>query len=117
MKKIALLIIALLFSSIIFTWVSAAESQAKLYKDAILSTNKVKTDYSNGKDLIKKIERAFNKFRYDRDRVKAQNIQNVVKKGIDKLMSQKYLTSDDKKKLNLYNNIYYRTLLLLNYQL
>ena len=117
MKKIALLIIALLFSSIIFTWVFANETSAKLYKDTILSTNKIKTDYSNGKDLVKKIEKAFNKYRYDKDRAKAQNLQNIVKKGIDKMMSQKYLTSDDKRKLNLYNNIYYRTLLLLNYQL
>ncbi|MDP2089998.1 MAG: hypothetical protein Q8K30_00240 [Candidatus Gracilibacteria bacterium] len=117
MKKIALLIISLLFSSIIFTGVSAAESEAKLYKDAILSTNKIKTDYINGKDLVKKIEKAFNKFRYDKDRVKAQNIQNIVKKGIDKLNTKTNLTSDERKKLNLYNNIYYRTLLLLNYQL
>lgn len=117
MKKTALLIVSLLFSTIIFNWVQANEVERKLYKDAILSTNQIKTDYKNGNDLTKKIEKIFIKYRYTRDTVTVLNLQKVVKKNIDLLNAKTNLTSDERKKLNLFKNIYYRTVLLLDYQL
>lgn len=117
MKKIALLIISLFYSFIIYNWVQADEVEKKLYKDTILSTTKIKNDYANGSVLVDKIGKIFMKYRYNQDRATVKNLQNLVKKNIDKLTAKETLTVDEKKKLNLFKNIYFRTVLLLDYQL
>ncbi len=117
MKKISLLFISIIISSIIFSWVYAIDLEKKLYKDTILSANKIELEYKNWKDLNKKIEKIFIKYRYEKNIKTVLNLQNILKQQILKINSKSNLTRNDKKVLNLYNNIYYRTILLLDYQL
>ncbi|MDD2870579.1 MAG: hypothetical protein PHS49_01190 [Candidatus Gracilibacteria bacterium] len=117
MKKTIFLIISIIIVTLfIGSTYAAINLEKKLYKDTILSTNKIKQDYSNGEIMAKKISDIFKKYRYTRNVVAVQNLQNIVRAKIIVLNKKSVLTRNDRRLLNLYNNIYYRTVLLLDYQ-
>jgi len=117
MKKLIAIFISIILSlSIIYTS-NAASLEKKLYKATIITKNKIAEDYIKWELYNKKIAKIFAKFRLDRDKVGLNKLKVLVNKNITILNNKKSLSGNDRKKLNLFNNIYYRTLLLLDYNL
>lgn len=117
MKKLIAIFISIIISlSIIFTS-DAASLEKKLYKATIVTKNKIAQDYVKWDLYNKKIAKIFAKFRLDRDKVGLNKLKVLVNKNITLLNNKKSLTVNERKKLNLFNNIYYRTVLLLDYNL
>jgi hypothetical protein len=117
MRKTTLLIISLIFTLVFISSTFASINlEKRLYKETILSSNKIKAEYTNGRELIKRISNIFIKYRSDKDKVSVQKLQNTLKPKIVALNNKTNLTRNDRKLLNLYNNLYFRTVLLLDYQ-
>ncbi len=93
----------------------ADELQNKLYRSTILTTNQVKKDY--WKEINQKIVDIFVKYRYEKDTVTLNKLEWLLKEKIRLLNSKSILTIKEKKLLNFYNNLYYRSELLLKYNL
>ena len=118
MRKTTILIVSMIFALLFISSTYASTNlEKKLYKETILSSNKLKLEYPNGKLLVKKISDVFIKYRSSKDKVAVQKLQNILEPKIVKLNNKINLTRNERKLLNLYNNIYYRTILLLDYQL
>jgi len=116
MKKIAYSVIMfLLINTISLNFSHADEIKNKLYKSTITTSFQIKKDY--GTKVNTKIVTIFKKFRYTKNTTTLNKLEIVLKKKIQQLNNKNLLKSKEKKKLNLYNNLYYRTLLLLNYNL
>jgi hypothetical protein len=114
MKKTILLVISLLFINLFTINLSHADAlKNKLYKATILSTNQIKKDYP--KKIHQKIVQIFTKYRYEKDINTLNKLKNLLKSRIQSLNSKSFLNSKEKKLLNFYNNLYYRTELLLRY--
>jgi len=119
MKKIMSLIILSIFAVWLFnyTYATSTNLDKKLYKETIISSHIIRTQYSDWKKILKNIEQAFLKYRYDRDIEKATRLQNILKERIYNLSMKKSLTRNERKMLAIYKNMYYRTVLLLDYWL
>lgn len=117
MKKIFLYIFCILMVITINNNTYANNFEKKLYKEAILTTNKIVEDYKNWKNINSKIEYIFLEYRYNKDKDPAQKLQNLLKPKIIELNIKNILSRNERKTLNLYNNLYYRTVLLIDYQL
>lgn len=117
MKKIFFWTLALILSFILINTSNANNTENLLYKNTAISKAQIEKDYPNGKSLNKKIENMFVKYRYLKDKQTLNKLEVTLKKEIIKLNSKSYLWRNDRKKLNLFNNLYYRTKLLLNYNL
>lgn len=118
MKKIFLstiLVVSLLLP--IFT--NANEDnylERKLYKDVILTQFQISRDY--WKEYNEKITQIFINYRYLKDIETLNKLKEVLKPKISEMLERKNsLNYAERKKLNLYQNLYYRTILLLDYQL
>lgn len=117
MKKLIAIFISIIISLSIIYPSDAASLEKKLYKATIVTKNKIAQDYKNWDSLNKKIAQIFIKYRYNKDKVGLNKLKLLVNKNITLLNNKKSLTVNERKKLNLFNNIYYRTMLLLDYNL
>jgi len=115
MKKILLLIMSLLISSLVINYSYASSLENKLYKSVSITKIQIEKDYS--KNVNKKIVYIFAKYRYLKDKTTLNKLGILLKNKIRVLNKKSFLTMIEKKKLNLYNNLYYRTILLLKYNL
>jgi len=59
----------------------------------------------------------FIKLRGDKNKTKLREIKTILKEKIIVLYNKKDKSFLEKRKLNMYNNMYYRTVLLLDYNL
>lgn len=119
MKKILSYLIIISIIVISFNNYSFASNNLdkKLYKETIISSYILKTQYSDWKRIISKIEKLFIKYRYEKDKKSATELQKVLKEKIYKLSIKKSLSRSERKMLAIYKNMYYRTVLLLDYWL
>lgn len=115
MKKIISFVIVLIVSLSSINTSNAFELESKLYKSVIISKLKIEKDYS--KEINEKIVSIFTKLRYKKDISTLERIEVLLKSKIRELNNKTILSAAERKKLNLYNNLYYRTVLLLNYNL
>lgn len=115
MKKVILLILSLLISFSVINISNASSLENKLYKSVIVSKIQIEKDY--GSAINKKIVSIFIKFRYKKDIKTLTKLATLLKEKIKNFNNISYLTKSDRKTLNLYNNLYYRTILLLDYNL
>ncbi len=117
MKKIFIIFISILLSSVIFLQVSANSSNEKnkLFKNLALSTSQIEKDYS--KKYNSTLDLYFNKIRY----YKKKNELLILEKKLEPLISEynkkNYLNLSEEKKFNLLKNIYYRSKILSTYYL
>ena len=110
-------IILLNFISIFFMQINQTNAwnlENKLYKQAIISKIQIKKDY--WENINSKTVNIFMIYRYLKDKKSLNKLEILLKEKIIKLNTKKVLSKIDRKKLNLYNNMYYRTKLLLDYQ-
>jgi len=117
LRSVIVLFILSIFSISSVNALNTINLEKALYKDAILSMNKITQDYQNWEEINRKIERIFILHRYNKDINAIKDLQNLLKSKIVELNSKTSLTRNDRILLNLYSNIFYRTVLLLNYQL
>lgn len=117
MKKILVLIVSVLISFSIINISNANSLEKKIYKKTILSKIQIEKDYTNGKEYNKKISEIFAKLRYEKNINTLWKLEILLKGKIIELNSKNILSKNERKKLNLYNNLYYRTILLLDYNL
>ena len=76
------------------------------------------TKSSNSQDTRKHLDTVSSAFELLKDKGNLSNyIAKFSKEELEKDNKYKKLSSNNKKKLNLYNNLYYRTKLLLDYEL
>lgn len=118
MKKIFLSIV-LVISLLSPLFTSANKDsylEKKLYKNTIISQLKISKDY--WKKYNEKISKIFIKFRYEKDTETLNKLKDILKSKISEMLQRKNsLNYAERKKLNLYQNLYYRTILLIDYQL
>ena len=117
MKKVIAIFISLILSLSIISWTYASSLEMKLYKQAIVSKSKIIREYKDGKDIVNKISDIFIQYRYEKDINSLESLEVVLRERIIELNSKNILSRTDRKTLNVYNHIYYRTKLLLEYQL
>lgn len=117
MKKYLIILISIVTSFSLINTSNAWSLEAKLYKAAILSKNQIAKDYKNWELYNKKISEFFTNLRYKKDTKTLTKLETTLKKQLLELNSKKVLSRKQRIKLNLYNNIYYRTKLLLDYNL
>lgn len=117
MKKILVLIISIFISFSIVNQSIAWTLEKKLYRDVIITKVKIAKDYKKWDLYNKKISEIFIKFRYEKDKVGLNKLETLLKEKILELNNKTVLSGAERKKLNLYNNIYYRAILLLRYNL
>ena len=116
MKKIVILLVSLFISLSVISQSNAwTNTENKLYKQVSITSKQVEKDY--WKIAVSKIRDQFIMYRYTKNTVFLNKLEKALKSWIQKLNSKKILSVNQRKKLNLYNNIYYRTKLLLDYNL
>lgn len=115
MKKTLLLIVSLFISFSVINSSHASSLENKLYKSVSITKMQIEKDYS--KSVNEKIVSIFTKYRYLKDKTTLNKLEVLLKDKIRILNEKSILTNSEKKKLNLYNNLYYRTVLLLKYNL
>ncbi len=117
MKKIIILLISLFISISFLNTTNADNIENKLYKWVVVTKFHINQDYTNGKSINEKIKNTFIKYRYLKDRKTLNNLEKTLKEKLVEFKSKKSLTRLEKRKENLYLNLYYRTKLLLDYNL
>lgn len=117
MKKLITIFVSIIISLSVIYPSDAASLEKKLYKATIVTKNKIAQDYAKWNLYNKKIAKIFAKFRLDKNKVELNKLKILLNKKITQLNDKKSLSRNDRKKLNLYNNLYYRTVLLLDYNL
>jgi len=115
MKKIFLFITSLLISLSFINTSNAISLDHKLYKSVTITNLQIEKDY--WKEIKNKIILIFKKLRYEKNITTLNKLENLLKWKITILNNKKILSAAERKKLNLYNNLYYRTILLLKYNL
>lgn len=115
MKKIIISFISILLSFLIVNSANATSLEKKYYKQIIITKTKIKNDYSSLYN--DKIALIFAKYRYYKNVDTLTKLEVVLKDRILKLRSKNILTKSEDRQLNLYLNLFYRTKLLLDYQL
>jgi hypothetical protein len=115
MKNVIISIISIVMFFWIINQVNAWSLEKKLYKQVIITKVQIKKDYWDIVNL--KIRDLFIQYRYLKNYKTINKLETLLKKEIIKLNTKRILYKSDKKKLNLYNNVYYRIRLLLDYQL
>jgi len=116
MKKILLSIISILLSFSVINISNASNNiDHKLYKKVTITNIQIKKDY--WEKVYKKIVSIFAQIRYDKDTTKLNKLKTLLVKKIKEIQNKNYLSKTDEKKLNLYNNLLYRTTLLLEFNL
>lgn len=112
MKKIFLIFISFLLSSLVFTQVSASDITAKnkLFKELAITTTQVEKDYS--KKYNTTLDLYFNKIRYYKKRNELLTLEKKLEPVISKYNKKTYLNINERKKFNLLKNIYYRSKVL-----
>lgn len=117
MKKIIVLFISIFISFSITNTTNAWNIERKLYKQVIITKFKIKNDYRNGELYNKKIAEIFVKYRYNKDKITLNKLEVLLKNKIISLKSKSILSRAERIKLNLYYNLYFRSKLLLEYNL
>ncbi|MFC1797774.1 hypothetical protein ACFLY2_00920 [Patescibacteria group bacterium] len=117
MKKIIVLVLSILISLSMVSSSNAASLENKLYKSVIISKFQISKDYKDGKSYNNKIRDVFIKMRYFKERETLNKLEVLLKERIREFNAKEVLLKNERKKLNLYNNLYYRTKLLLDFQL
>jgi CRISPR/Cas system CSM-associated protein Csm2 small subunit len=115
MKKILLLIISLLISFSFVNYTNAISLDHKLYREVTITNIQIEKDY--WKEVKEKIVTIFKKYRYEKNIETLSKLKKVLKDKIQTLNNKSILSRTERKTLNLYNNLYYRTILLLDYNL
>ena len=117
MKTIKLLMISLICSLFIFKWINAESNNLKfkLYKQIALSSKQIINDY--WKKVNNKITKIFIKYRYTENKIILNKINKKLKKILSKIDKNAVLSRKQKKKINLFKNILYRSEVLLRYNL
>ena len=115
MKKIIALLVSVVVSLSIITPTNAGSLEKKLYKWVIITKTQIARDYNE--KYNDKISKIFIKFRYYKDKKTLWKLEVLLKEKITELNNKNILSAKQKKKLNLFNNLYYRTKLLLDYEL
>ena len=115
MKTLISLVIIFIISISTISTSNASNIEHKLYKKVIITNIQIKKDY--WEKVYKKIVSIFSKYRYDKDTSSLNKLKTILVKKIMKLNEKSFLTKNEQKKLNLYNNLLYRTVLLLEYNL
>ena len=115
MKKILLLITSLLISFSFSNSTNAISLDHKLYREVTITNIQIEKDY--WKEVKEKIVTIFKKYRYNKDIETLNKLEVLLKERIQDLNNKSILSRTERKTLNLYNNLYYRTILLLNYNL
>lgn len=112
MKKIFIIFISFLLSSLIIIQTSANEvtDKNKLFKELALSTTQVENDYS--KKYNTTLDLYFNKIRYYKKRNELLILEKKLEPVISKYNKKTYLSLNEKKRFNLLKNIYYRSKVL-----
>jgi len=113
MKKIITLIILLSFFFI--GNANANNLENKLYKSVTITKMQIEKDY--WKKVNEKIVSIFTNYRYEKDIKTLTKLEKLLKEKIIDFKRKNILSTKEKKKLNLYNNLFYRTSLLLRYNL
>lgn len=117
MKKLLVLIISIIISFSIINPSNAWNLESKLYRSVIVSKAKISKDYEKWDLYNEKISKIFIKYRYYKDKATLNKLEVLLKEKIIALNNKTILSAAERKKLNLYNNLYYRTKLLLDYNL
>ena len=117
MKKIIAIFLTVILSLSVINWAYAWTLEMKLYKQAIVSKSQIIREYNDGKAIVNKISEIFIQYRYEKDIESLESLEIVLKEKIIELNSKNLLSRSERKTLNIYNHIYYRTKLLLEYQL
>ena len=112
MKKIFLIFISFLLSSLVFIQASASDvtAQNKLFKELALSTTQVENDYS--KKYTSTLDLYFNKIRYYKKRNELLILEKKLEPVISRYNKKTYHSLSERKKFNLLKNIYYRSKVL-----
>ncbi len=115
MKNIlkSLCIIGLFTLLSINNWVSANNTQNKIFKELNITTTQVQKDY--WKKLNESLDLYFNKARYYNSRNQLLSLENALEKSLVKYKQKDYLTLNQRKKYNLLQNMYYRSKILTLY--
>ena len=117
MKKIIAILVTVILSLSVINWAYAWTLERKLYKQVILSKTKIQKEYEDWKILVKKISDIFIEYRYNKDIETLEWLEIILKEKIIILNKKDVLSRSERKTLNIYYHIYYRTKLLLDYQL
>ena len=115
MKNIYIFIVSLLISVSFINTSNAISLDHKLYKEISITNLKIEKDY--WKEIKNKIVLIFKKLRYEKNIDTLNKLEKLLKWKISTLNTKGLLSASERKKLNLYNNLYYRTILLLKYNL
>ena len=115
MKKIIALFNSIIISLSVINPTHAWTIDRKLYKWVIVTKAQIEKDYSA--KYNDKIAQIFINFRYLKDKTTLNKLEVLLKERIQTLNSKEILSRNERKVLNLYNNLYYRTKLLLDYEL
>lgn len=115
MKKILTSLIIIALNFLIINQSSAENLENKLYKQVSITSKQVEKDY--WKKVNAKIVSQFVMYRYTKNITFLNKLEIALKSWIRSLNSKDILSRNEKKKLNFYNNLYYRSKLLLDYNL
>ncbi len=117
MKKIITIITSIIISLSIINTTNADNLDKKLYKAVIITKMDITKDYEEWETINNSIVKMFIKLRGDKNKTKLREIKTILKEKIIVLYNKKDKSFLEKRKLNMYNNMYYRTVLLLDYNL
>lgn len=112
MKKIFLIFITFLLSSLFLNQVSANDisTKNKLFKEITLSNTQIENDYS--KKYISTLDLYFNKIRYHKKRSDLIILEKKLEPIILKYNKKNSISIKEQKQFNLIKNIYYRSKIL-----
>jgi len=117
MKKTLTIILSIIISLSFINTTNADNLDRKLYKAVVLSKLQITKDYEESNEINKSIVSMFVKLRYNKNKTKLREMKIILKEKIIELNTKNNKSFLEKRKLNMYNNIYYRTILLLDYNL
>jgi len=117
MKKVIILIISIITSLSLLLQVNASNLEEVLYKNVIVTKNQIEKDYTNGKALNTRIAEIFIKYRWDKDKINLEKLKDLLKWKIIILENKDRITNNEKKVLNLYKNLFFRAVLLTDYNI
>lgn len=105
----------IIISVSIFQDTYADDLNKKLSKSIIVTKHQIEQDYENWKAYNQALETKFIEFRRYKKTATLNQLDRILKQYIQDAHEKTFLTESQRKKLNLYKNIYYRTILLRDY--
>ena len=100
-----------------YTFSNFELNEKLIYKQTLITRSKIKREFIDWEKINKKIENMFLMYRYKKDVKWLKDLQELLKKQIIYLNNKNVKSRIDNKKILIYNHMYYRTIILLEYQL